>query len=342
MAIVYIDGFNYPTSTLDARYTVGGDPQIVLPGYHGGNLLIPGGAIDASNLQKTLPVSNSIITVGFAFRYTGTASNDKAIIYLRAGSTTQITLRLRPSRELGIYQSTSTIMGRSTQKLPEDEWHFIEWYVAIDPVFGESQLKVDGEEWVTVQGDTQGDRTDNFVDGFTIGEKIDGLAGTFQYDDFYMCHGVNYLGPYVEVKTIYPTADDTVNSWDATSSPHYLAVNEFAADDDDSYASTEAEGPAEFYQFQSLSTDGEIKAVQPVAHCKRTSSPHKMAIYGMPVPNDFRYVDITPNLLPTYKSYSVVSTEIPGTSTPWDLTSLNSFSWGFQLTPLNGPPPPIS
>lgn len=345
MAIIYIDGFNYSLDTLESRYTIDGTPNIEFPGYHGGNLIIPGGPIDASNITKTGLPPNEIITVGFAFKYTGTPSNDKAIIQLRAGGTAQVTLRLRPNRkDIGIYQAVHTRLGVSNETLTEDEWHYIEWYTAIDPVFGESQLRVDGAVWLTVSGvDTQGDPTDNYVDGFTIGEKNDGQSGTFQYDDFYFSHGLDYIGPNVEIHNIYPIADTGFNSWSSTTSPHYLAVDEFGQDDDASFVSTETEGQTELYGFTDFATDGAIKAVQMVGIGKRGAAPaptHKLAYYVEL--GSFYFINISSNLLPTYKASHAISTTIPNSGDPWIPFYLNDATFGFQLAPISGPLPPIN
>jgi hypothetical protein len=217
MALRYVDGFDtVAVADLGLRWSVGSTTPSIVTGRFAGSAALRTAAINGtpSGLARTYGAQATWI-VGAAVRLT-LAPDGLAVFQLRDAGTDQccVTVGLdgRVSVRRGRYDGT-VVAGPAAPAgrfMRLGYWYFVEWRVTVDPAVGTTEVRVDGETWLTATGLNTRASANSSANQVALGAGTTvGGSHTEEYDDLYVCDATgsvnnDFLGD-VRVATLRPT-----------------------------------------------------------------------------------------------------------------------------------------
>jgi len=329
VALRFIDSFDhYDSAHIINKYdTVNGSPTIVSGGRNSTNRLY---LANGTSVNKDFDFLSTCYC-GFAFKYTGSSTNDDAFFAVYFGLFDVLYFRMAPGTDhkIHIYKNASLLGNSDAAKtLEPDTWYFLEFKVIANSVSGYIEIKRDGETIFTYTGDTNDDADPTTVFmfiGMTSGNWVEDLyildsAGSTNND---------FLGD-CRVECLFPSANGTTNEWTPSTGSNYANVDDTVPDDDSTYNKSLSSNQIDLYAFGNLSeSNGTVYGVQSLIYAKKSNSDaHTNAIVVRT--SSTNYVGDTNTLTTSYDYYSQVFETDPNDSSQWTIAKVNAAEFGVK------------
>lgn len=277
--------------------------------------------------------------IGFAINRLNNFYGDFLILYGSDGST-QLTLSI-PNNDrsaVAIKRSTQSYeIGRIGPIFESNRWAYIEIKFYIDQLLGYVEFKKDGTLMGRIPSDTVGSLTSTNVNKFTF-QSLDGVNTTNYYlDDLYICDSTgsnnnDYLGP-IAIEMLQPTGTGANSGWVPSTNAAWSCVDDIPCNDDTDYATANAIGQKDTYNFSNLSSiTGNIKAIEQFSQLKSTG--------GSPVANPVARVagtdydvDVDLSVISTisYQAFGTIIERRPSDNNAWTISDINNGEFGLKL-----------
>jgi hypothetical protein len=271
MAVVLVEGFdsyngitsNTTVIGIGSAWNVLSTTNLTLPtGRFGGqavsiNVFNPGGVTRSWNQGI------SSFTVGFALYVsslpTVLSTDGDCFLTLKSGGTFMMGIQLTNTgalhvRRMSTSANASTSLGNTAGGvIAGGSWYYIELSVAISDTTGTVNLRVNGQNLISLTNQDTRNGTPTTIDNIQIGGNNGGRGGTHIVDDLYIIDSTTPLGEQ-RVETLYPNADTAQKQWTAsTGSNNYGTIDETLLNATD-YVSSNTVGNYDLYDFGNLST----------------------------------------------------------------------------------------
>ena len=327
MALLFMDGFEYPSGSLVDKYDYNSGGACVAFARTGTNSYEAQGGVRG----KLVPASGSTVIIGFGL-YLGGIS---AQFYIQTGewNTTQIVLAVTPAGGLTATRGVSVVASAPDGTVKSGTWSFIEWKVLLDQSAGTVTAKVNGKTVITETGKDTAAQAGTTWDRYWMG-----FGGNF--DDVYICDGSgaqnnDFIGE-CRVITLLPQTDAVAAGSNAdftcsTSTDHGAMVDETSPDDDTSYVYSSTLSHVDSWEYPALGYTGSIKGVQMSLYARKTDSGTR-AIAAVTRPASTNRVHATDHYLGTDYTYWLALWELnPEDSAAWEVADVDGAEFGVKV-----------
>jgi hypothetical protein len=245
------DDFGAVSQLAQDQYLTGGTTNVTLQtGRIDGKCLRLDGS-GASNQNLILEsASNDTYYIGFAFRPEVSLTSG-VFMRMYSGTTVHNSLAFGSGDAIGVYRSTTTLLGTTSNSLTVGAWNYIEVKIKISNTVGTVEVWINGEKGLDLS-------SQDTLNGTAAAEitsiNLDAASITYcEYDDIYVgdtsgsdmtdrqgdCH----------ITMVTPNANGNRNNFTRVGggSNNYEAVDDGATPDDDTT-----------YNHSSTATDGEL------------------------------------------------------------------------------------
>ncbi len=202
--------------------------------------------------------ANSTLIAGAAVKPT---QGNRTLLSFRDGISDQISVQLNDGSFTLSLKRGSTIIATSAKAIPLNQYSYIELKATIADAGGYAEVRVNGETWITFNGDTQ-------QTGNATADNLNCPCANGFYDDLYICNSAgaranDFLGD-VQVRAFVPNADGTYQEWTPSAGvDHYALVDEIPPSGDTDYVAAGAMGLRETFRLNANAT-GAVLGVQTV------------------------------------------------------------------------------
>jgi hypothetical protein len=343
MAIVFIEGFDYYSSTVTAATSVAakwsinsGSSASLVSGRFAGLAFQHAGSTQRL-LTRTVPAT-STLAFGYALKIDDLNAIDasRQLLEFRDAATgIQFGIGINTSRQLFIYRgSIGTVLATGTgAALTQGTWHYIEVEATINNSTGAVTVYVDGASYVSVSGtDTQG-QAGSTMDTVRIYAcaATSAFPNNFNFDDIYYCNTAAVLGE-CRVDTLRPTADTADKDWSrSTGSDNFALVDETQANGDTDYVSSATVGHLDFYTLGDLSiTPTTIHAVQVNMLARKDDAATREI--RTPIRSNGTVANGTPRAMSsTYQIFGEIHAQDPDIAGAWTASAVNALEAGVEV-----------
>lgn len=339
MALLFFDscGDHYGSATSSAKWTPG-----IGSGTVGSNGRNSTQHLAATNIRKIFgaydapSVSGSTVIFGLALRMSTLASAvDVARVVL--DETTQIKLTVNTNGTLDITRGSSTVLGTTTFAIVINAYYYVEVRVLLHASAGTIEIRVDGDEKLSMTGlDTMEAATPDW-NGFGIAIS-NGIV-----DDVYVCDGSGpapwntFLGDARAEALIAQAGNGThTGLTPSTGTDHGALVDDATPDGDTTYNGSATEGVRDTYTFPSMVGLDNVLGVQILGYARKTDAVRRAVetqmllggtVYDGPVTDlgqDFYFVR---QLYPVN----------PATGLRWTAADVNAIEAGLRVATIDAP-----
>jgi hypothetical protein len=278
MALQFFDGFEGGDAFSKPEW--GGLPGSVSNGRDGA---AQGGRGVSGQLGFTLPTPAATVIWGCALMYTDgrflTQAGLNTLWTLRIGATDHLVLHLNGSGllELRLSTASGTLLRTGTTVFPINTWMQIQLKANVHLTAGSCEVRVNGVTEFTYTGQT-GTATGNV-------SALIFTAPAFwdQFDDFYVCDGVDatatqgrpnndFLGD-VKVVTLVASGAGASTTWTPTVAPNWNTVKEVIPNTTDYVATAAGTGLQDFYAMTDLAANANsVIAMRPVLYTQKSDA----------------------------------------------------------------------
>ncbi len=278
-------------------------------------------------LSKSLDQQQTWI-IGFWIKFDSFYSSVRSFLRVYDGEDIQCEVKVDgASKKLEVW-TNDLYRGESTA-IVVDEWYFVEVKFVIDATAaGTYELKIDGVTEVSGSAITS-ETGNDYANSFCIMNQWN----DFYLDDLYVCDGTaglnDFLGP-CKVNAFYPTSDSTPSAWTTSAgTDHFALVNDSTRDTTD-YLYTGTNTNEDMYNFtvsggslvlgvqlgvEGASEGTAAKGITAIIRDGGNESTVSQVIMGGPA---------------TPRGVLAVAEYLPGTSTGWTNSTINSTDFGFE------------
>lgn len=332
MALRFMDGFDWTTSTNDIPEKWDSDSQVITSTT--ATRFNIGRAVTSNTstafMYKTLDAQATWI-LGFAFYLPSTNTNVTSIARIYDSTTVQSSLYHNASRQLEVRLSTSSVLATG-MTLNFNQWYFIEWQITTNNS-GSSIVRVDGVETINFSA------TDTQSTANAYGDKISLTPGNNdRVDDVYVCDtsgttNNTFLGD-VRVSTSIVNGNGNSSQFtgsDGNSTDNYLLVDDTTPDDDSTYTESETVGHVDLMTVADLTVSPtQIFGVQVNAHAKRTDVTAR-GLENAVRSGGTKYNGTEQALQTGYRDIYHIWEQNPATSTAWTESTVNALEIGHEV-----------
>ena len=344
MALLWIEGFEgfgttvngpcLPLGALDRKYasTPGTSVYTDLEvGRISGFCLEMG---DSKSLYMPVPTTDPTLICGMALYIDYDQNREYEFLAFYNGTTKGISVRKTYANEFSIMFGGAALDTTSGFNVLDKTWYWIELKVLTDNVAGTYELKVGGATLLSDTGvDTQ-PGSNAWSDKVRF-QTTSGLARV-RFDDIYICDGTggvndDFLGQ-CKVIGLSPDADDTANFGTSTpSANHFENVDENPSDDDTSYVEENTANTTDLYDYEALSTTGEVFGLQINTMCRETDATPFSLI--TPIESNGTQDDDSSQALTgvNYSTLTRVSEVDPDTNVAWTVNGVDAAKFGIKV-----------
>lgn len=285
-------------------------------------------------------------TTGATF-FNGGTTNNCILIHLLDSGTSQLSLRIRGDKTLGIYRG-STLVQAGTYVYPNATFVHMEWRVQIDNSTGASKnvLKIyDAAGTVTdidiaAASDTQA-TTNAYFNQVRVGPAASTSAVPCAWCDWYMVDTTDAVDPVdflgnTRILFCNPNGTGNYSQWvnsSGNSTNNYQRVDENSPNSDTDYVESDTATEKDSYTFEDIATTYTIRAVG--VHCRaRKTDVGSRELKAFTRISGTDYEGVSHVLQTTYVTGDCTSdfwANSPATSTPWTPAELNGAEFGIKV-----------
>lgn len=336
MALKFVDSADlYATADLTEKWTAmtAATSIGVGTGRRGTNSLrfSAGGTV-----TKTLPPQSTWV-LGFAWRCTQQPGSTSRLCAFQDTGTTQIDVRMQPGGTLVVTRNGTVLGTASVQALSEHIFYYLELRVVIHASTGSYVLRVDGVPWLSggnVNTQVTGNASANMI---VIGHFSDGLFGTVDVDDVYLCDGTGSANTQLlgdcRVDALLPSGDGANTAWTpSTGTSHFALVDEVPPNDDTDYLSTSTVGARESHTFSDLPAlpTPVIYGVQHTVVARKDDAGTRQ-VYSLVKSGATTQVAAAPfTMALAWSMYTAIWEQDPATTAPWTVAGVNAMEAGVE------------
>ena len=335
MSLRFLDSFDHYTSVLQKWTSQSGSPSIVAGAARTGaaGLLHLGAA--GQWVSLTLDSQGTWI-IGVAFRMAGPPTASPCnIISTYDGATVQGLVRVNNADSTLSLLVGAGVVATSSKALLANTYYYIELKHIIANVGGTLEVRVNGEVWITFNGDTQAtvNPTANII-------RISGFGNAPQshFDDIYILDGTggapnnDYWGD-TQIECLVPDGAGFYTAWATLvgAATHWQSVSEIPPDDDISYVADNTVGNNDSYTFGNLSVvSAVISGIQVLIRAREDAAggPTVKRLYRNGGADNLG-VGVALGLTYTYIR-EIMETD-PIAAAAWTVATINSAEFGAQV-----------
>ena len=283
-------------------------------------------------------LSNDVVIIGFAYRYTGIGDNSYFLLLDEAGVATHISFRLNSSTaKIQARFGTGTILGTGTTALSSSVWYYLEFKVKVHDSAGTVECRVnDNVEFALTGIDTKNGGT-GVIDQIVLAGQGGFGSGDWTVDDLYICDDDasasgcdDFLGD-VRVEALFANGAGATTDLAPSAGSNYQCVDDATPDDDSTYVESDVVGDKDTYTFTDLSAaTATVFGIQIVPLAKKTDAGARK--FKTVTRLSSTEVDGTEQTLGTsYDYFPEVQEEKPGGGA-WTVTDVNAAQFGEKVT----------
>lgn len=335
MALLFVDGFDHYTNTDILKKWSGTNTSFqsmssTLGRRGGGCLVYP------YDTYKNLSANYTTLILGFAQYINGWGSTPNAICTLGSGLTRHVTIGATTAGELVVYNSASTILGRTRPNVVQQgAWAYIELKAVANATTGAVEIRVNGVTELTLTNvNTTSGQFSSVGFGQNIASVLTAQTGN-RVDDVYVCDTTgdvnnDFLGD-CRVDAYYPTSEGSTQSWTPTpAGTHYTTVDEVPISTAD-YVESATANAVELYGFNDLvNTPLSIFGVQVNSAARKTDAGAR-SINNTARISGSNYFGAALTLSDTTTYRHSVWDKSPATNAAWSKAEINSTEFGVRL-----------
>jgi len=339
MTLLFMDGFDHyaegegarkwttfvcSIGTAYARYPAAGSQGINIGQYN--------------SISKVLSVNSSTLILGSAINITSVPFDHRISSYIYGISSSlgiHIVLIPEVSGELSVCRGDGTILGTSTQVVNWNSWCFAELKVIIHDTAGSIELRINGEEWISVAGiDTTNNSefTANKITLFFVSHST-----SVRHDDLYVCDGLgtennDFLGD-VRVATLRPNGAGNYTDFTPSAGSNYENVDDVVdIDDDTTYNSHDVATEKDSYALADMPVNvGNVHGIQINTTMRKDDAAAKEAKPFLRT-NSVDYPQGSAiNLWDSYVSTRNIVELNPNDSAVWEKTDVDALEIGLEI-----------
>lgn len=217
----------------------------------------------------------------------------------------------------------------SARVLCPGRWYYIESKITFHPTSGTAVVRVDGEEWLSVTGNTA-------LSGETYASRLlwlytNNATRGHTVNDLYVCDGTgsvnnDFLGD-VRVEALLPSGAGATTQWTPNTGSNYAAVDDNPPDDDTTYVWSETADQIDTYAMGNLETTaGTIHGVQYLLNVRGERS---VALVARPASTN--RVGTTQATPASYAYLREIAELNPEDSAAWEIADVNGMEFGVKL-----------
>ncbi len=337
MALRFCDSFDHYTTVLQ-KWTGNSNSIIQAAAARTGGYGLQMSAGATCTTTRTLDDQGQWI-VGVAYRIAAIAATD--ILKTLDSGAEQGVVSLAGTGLLRV-QRGGVIVATSVRSLIANVWYYIEFKHIINNVGGTLEVRVNGELWVTFNGDTQA--TGNAFANQIQLYRTTGV-GTAQYDDLYILDGVDqsiadpnsppnndYWGD-TQVEALVPTGAGAYTELATLfgAPTHWQAEDEIPPDEDTSYVEDSVVDRRDTYGLTNLSVvSATIPGIQILTRARKTAAgaANFARLYRNAAADD-QGGDLA--LSESYMYFREILGGDPIAAGLWTVANINSMEMGFRV-----------
>jgi hypothetical protein len=266
--LIFATGFDYYTSVLQRWDIVHGSPPIQAGQ---GRLGTAGISVSGSGIAVFKNLGKQVSTI-----YTGVAvkvsAGGQMLNWLDNG-TVQVSLVVQNDGSLQVQDSSAAAIGTSVYQIPFNTYVYVEVKLVIANGTGECTIRVDNAEVFSLTAVDTASTATTYATQFALGHMgsvISGGAGSFKFDDVYLCDETGttnntFLGD-THIEAIYPTGPGTYTDFalggTTPAATNWESQDDATPNDEQDYVTSTTVDAKDSYQFGDLGvTTGDIPAV---------------------------------------------------------------------------------